>query len=271
MQPAEIPQSIKASVAAVLEAEFGLQDASAETASTSLTWQPLAIQGTTNQLWLLGSHHQTWVLRVNAPSQWAFGVNREQEMQLLVGLQQHAWAPRVIAVTPEWLLQDYCGPHLLHSPEPEEVMAMVQQMHDIHQAPVVDYDALFTHYRELFQQHQVQPELDLLNRLTKAFDKLPACEPCLVHHDIHPGNLCLLAGKLTLIDWEYGGLGNPWLELPNLHHLCDLDLQRLHQLPAFSDLSYENFLQFFHGANEVMTGLEALWNRARALATHPTE
>lgn len=105
-----------------------------------------------------------------------------------------------------------------------------------------------------------------------ALPKLPAC---LVHHDLHRGNLALdvLSGaqQLIILDWEYSGLGNAWFDAAAMHRFLKISPELLQALPAFHDfdkhqsLAINEFNEGLATAIQLSEIIDALWYWARKL------
>jgi thiamine kinase len=68
----------------------------------------------------------------------------------------------------------------------------------------------------------------------------------------------------VIIDWEYAGVGNPWLDACMLYSACQVSADKISVLPAFASLSNEAFSQGLDQAVQVGQLLEQLWFRVRA-------
>jgi thiamine kinase len=96
---------------------------------------------------------------------------------------------------------------------------------------------------------------------------LPDIGECLVHHDLHTGNL-LWGHGLTLIDWEYAGRGNPWLDYATLERDIGLSLQQLQQFKRLSGFTAVQLEHELARAIQVVDQLESIW---RHFIQPPTE
>ncbi|MFM2066140.1 MAG: hypothetical protein RLZZ584_1049 [Pseudomonadota bacterium] len=79
----------------------------------------------------------------------------------------------------------------------------------------------------------------LVGRLQEAGAPCSDVAPCLVHRDSHPRQMFVGAARVDLIDWDLCGLGDPALDLANLHLHIDLRWPQLaDQLHACVTSSY---------------------------------
>lgn len=205
------------------------------------------------------------LLRVNAPAHSAFGVDRGREAALLAAIRGRRWAPDLIAVDAglRWLVM----PHYDGAPpapdDPDAVDALLTAVADWQRrewplAPI-RYARLLARYRDALPPLAGDP----VGILARALETLPAVAPTLVHHDLHAGNLLCTPHGLKLLDWEYGGLGNPWFDLAALRQRFDVDSERLHALPGASALDRGAFEWGLAVACGVTALLDLLWYRVR--------
>ncbi|WP_435104523.1 phosphotransferase [Arhodomonas sp. AD133] len=224
-------------------------------------WLPLDHGGTSNRL-LLGEDRAgtpRWVLRVNAPPERAFGVNRLREAAVLDGIAEAPWAPRVIDNRPMtgWCLFAWHGePAELSRTLMNALMDAVASWQRLSDPPAFDYNALFSAYAARLDD-AMQP---LLARLHDELAALPAVPRCLCHHDLHAGNLCVGDdGALTVLDWEYAGGGIPWFDAIALHDEFGVNASAIRGLPAFEALDAGRVDEGLGRARWCARALECLW------------
>ncbi|MDI3323527.1 phosphotransferase [Pontibacterium granulatum] len=236
-------------------------------------WQPFA-GGSSNRLFSTRIEERSLVLRLNAPDSVAFGVDRAREAAILTLIGSNPWAPDVVWNDPHlgWLLMDWHGERLsapLGESEQSQLLGSVTQWQVItSDDPVlqIDYQALFDGFRPQVKDLPMeQPLLTLIDGALRALDSLPQAAPVLVHHDLHPGNLCTDAGRLVVVDWEYGAIGNPWLDLAALNHHCGIRAEQLAMLPAVASLELEDVQRGLRRAVWLLRVLETLWYWIRGL------
>lgn len=236
-------------------------------------WLPFT-GGSSNSLFSARMAERSLVLRLNAPDSVAFGVNRDREAAILALISKSPWAPDVVVNDPQagWLLMDWHGDHLLAplgESEQRLLLDSVAQWQTISSTdPVlqIDYRALFDGFRPQVQDLPMeQPLLTLIDGVHRALESLPHVEPVLTHHDLHPGNLCLNDGRLVVVDWEYGAIGNPWFDLAALNLHCDIKAEQLAMLPAVASLELKDLHRGLRRAIWLLKVLETLWYWVRGL------
>lgn len=234
-------------------------------------WLPLASKGTSNWLYQGTDHQQPLILRINARDDLVFGVDRVCEKAVLESIQAFDWAVNVIVNEPEqgWCVMGHHGIGLegsvLTHAMKQQLLAAIEECQTITSPPQISYPDLFERYQKVLNNlSDAAPWLEKLSHLVESFQTLPAVEPCLTHHDLHPGNLCWQDEQLRIIDWEYAAVGNPWLDVAMLHSSCGIDTGLLNALPAFKEMEELTFIDGLQQAVQINRLLEQLWYRVRA-------
>ncbi|MCV6588666.1 MAG: aminoglycoside phosphotransferase family protein [Marinobacterium sp.] len=236
-------------------------------------WQTLTCESS-NHLLLGQWDEQRLVLRLNASAELAFGADRNREAALLAQLAGLPWMPAVLQNSPQggWLLMRDHGQRPtvpLSSEVQQQLLAVVAQWQEItldDSRLLLDYPALFDAFLPSLKALPMSQLLQQLVALAKeCLLQLPAVGRTLVHHDLHPGNLCLDAEQLVVLDWEYGALGNPWFDVAALHQHCGLSVDELVDLPPFRLLSTIEFKHGLMQAGWLLQALETLWYWVRGL------
>lgn len=233
-------------------------------------WQQMIHNGSSNTLLTTELDSGSVVLRINAPSQLAFGVNRCREAKVLQLIQPYDWAPQVLLVDKQlrWCLMADHG----SSPTDDDmsyvvpqVLAAVAEWQKIFNGPVTDYRKLYQNYRKVLSQQGNTIDLSELERLEQLHGQLPAVDDCLVHHDLHAGNVCVNNHRTVVLDWEYAGIGNPWFDGALLHRHFAISAADIHQLPAWRGLTDTEFTTGLELSSEMTEILDALWYKVRGL------
>ena len=249
----------------ILESQVLLKD---------LTWEPLEVQGSSNRLYkarvLPGTLEFTreirpyshWILRWNADEKSCFGVDRALEQDVLMSIDGFSWSPDIIYLDPQGRFlvlpcyETVSEPFLFTSIQP-----LLSQLQTLDNVPKMQYPALFERYR-LALANDIQGQ-ELLAKLVRLFQHLPDKNHSLVHHDLHPGNILLDGSSLKIIDWEYAGLGCPWLDLAAVSRFCELTYQDIQSLPIGVNRSEEEIAQYMKLAAAFNQILSGLWCRVR--------
>ncbi len=241
------------------------------------------------------------VLRVNAPPEQVPGVDRVREALLLAHLQGQPWAPQLLHCSAGeqaqaekeqggkvqgnkstkvqqsgdhgWLLMRWHGesPAVpLSTGSREQLLAAVASWQRIElpeNALQMNYAALLRGYgAQLAGLPMERALLQMVARAQRELLALPAVPRVLTHHDLHPGNLCVLDSTLVVVDWEYAGLGCAWFDAAALTHRFDVQPAELARLPAFGALDAQSLEQGLQKALWLNEALQSLWYWARGLA-----
>lgn len=218
-------------------------------------------QGSCNRHWRLSTADMTCIWREFGPT--PPGANRDLERRVLAQLQGHAWVPELLLDLPEGLLfRASPGAQPLQMPlsstqRSQLLSAVLTLWQQPIEAPAQDYPALIRHYASLAER--------LACPMTAALiDTAQHWNPqhfCLIHQDIHPGNLLLTDQGIQLIDWEYAVCGNPWIDAVALDRMLSLS-------PAEKQLLQEQLPTLEHADPWVqvsvwLTQLDQLWHQAQ--------
>lgn len=243
-----------------------------------ITWQPIETTGTTNRLLRGQRGKESLILRINADVDVAFGVSRESEAQILALVQGFRWAPKVIKNHWQegWCVMQDHGETISRTALQAISPLLIESVTQWQQIPPVDsarfdYTALFNAYRSRLLNKLVDSAqtsyLLLLDELTNRFGELPEVPLCLTHHDLHLGNICGHEKKLTVLDWEYAGFGNPWFDAACLHSKLNMPIKTIATLPAFKHLQQPTLKQGMTNSIGLIKVLEQLWFTVRVNAS----
>ena len=234
---------------------------------SAVNWTPLSASGTTNSLWRGVLGDSTYVLRVNADGSRSYGADRDREAAVLSTIQGFDWAPRVYLNAPDrgWLLMaDHGGPR--PTVTAQQWLSVLNQWQDIQDIPVFSYQALIAQYR--VDLPQTTALLALVQDMTDTLQRLPDPSACLVHHDVHPGNLVaddpLTGHPWRVIDWEYGGRGCPWLDVAAIQGYWPLSMDDVMTLPLAQGYTPERLQEILADAAHFNDLLTAAWEAVRA-------
>lgn len=252
-----MPQSARK----VLEQHFG----------KPVKWSALQSGATRHLLFQAQVDDRHWIARIDPGTPTAPGVNPVREQQVLAAIQEQSWAVQPELCLPELgiMLMQSAGRAIerdeLSREQIQQICESVDQMHSISAVPLLDYASLFSAYRDFFAKGQ--PGLaQLIDETELLLADLPDIGQCLVHHDLHTGNL-LWDQELTLIDWEYAGRGNPWLDYATLERDIGLSLQQLQHFKRLSGFSAAQLEHELARAIQVVDQLESIWRHYVQLPT----
>jgi thiamine kinase len=258
-------------------------------------WQEIA-KGSSNTLFRTTIEGENYVLRVNASDEFAFGVNRVREAQILSLIATQNWAPKVIENAPQagWCLMRNHGASVTANVETKK--AVLQWMKELQlfsqklkkesknydefekgrreqnkaleitpaylSSLYFDYQQLFDKYKSLFKKSTGKRlALQLCDHLDCAIKQLPIVKSGIIHQDLHLGNVLQSqdTGLITVIDWEYGGWGQPWLDTAALLTEFELDKAQLKALPVFEKMDVSEFEEALSVAVIINQGLACIW------------
>ena len=229
-----------------------------EPALCNVHWQVLGTAGTSNSLFRARSKLGPVVLRLNASGNRSFGVDRQREAAVLSRLQGLSWAPHILRNAPDqgWMLMTDYG-DARPTATGDHWLALLPQWHQITDIPTFDYPALIASYAADLPD---SPEAtSLIQALTHTLAALPDQDHCLVHHDLHPGNLVDGGNHWRVIDWEYAGRGCPWLDLAALQRHWGLETRRIAAMPIAVGYTLDQLEDLLAQAHQMNALLEKAW------------
>jgi hypothetical protein len=233
--------------------------------STKIT--PLKAGATRHLIYKAASGGDEYVIRVEPDSNRAPGVNPVREKVLLALIADKPWSPQLMVNSPEQgvLVMRDAGKSqseiALNDSQKRALLEAVIEMQSIHGAPQFDYDEIFTQYRARLPEKGSQQAIDNCLALIAS---LPKLEGALVHHDLHRGNLCWSAKQaLTIVDWEYAGLGNPWFDYAVLARDCGFTLNEFKRIPRLQAMDEGKLAHWLAVAIDMVDQLEQIWYHYR--------
>lgn len=256
---------------------------------TNYHWAPFA-KGSSNELFLGRFEDQCIVLRKNGLTTKAVGISRNREALLLHLIGNYSWAPKIILNQPEngWCVIPLY--HALFETNDKQILSLshqaqlIQAISDLQAHALcnkelganlttltINYQQLWDDtYRPIAEARADTQAQRWIEEIEQRLNSLPSVPPSLVHHDLHLGNLALDIGtirehqsQLILLDWEYGGIGNPWFDAAALARFFHIPSESIAMLPAFQFLNKQQFQTGLRQAIELSTLLDTLWYWAR--------
>lgn len=218
-------------------------------------------QGSRNRHWRLHTEKQVYIWRefgVTPP-----GANRQLEIQALQTLQSKPWAPRLELCLSEGLLflADANAVPMQNTLNQQQRRQLLQAVLSLWQHP---FDVVPNDYSQLIHDYAT---LAGPTYATMAKQLLDVCRHwemadfCLIHQDLHPGNLLLTDQGIQLIDWEYAVRGNPWIDAVALERMLGLSPAERQLLEAqLPDLGCNDPWLLM---GRWLTQLDSLWQAAQ--------
>ena len=228
---------------------------------------PLEAGATRHLLYTAEIDSSRYVIRIEPDSHRAPGVDPTREKVVLSLIDAMDWSPQVSVNLPDLgvVVMEDAGRSLSNEQLCEsKKLALLQaviEMQSITGVPLFDYDEIFSQYRSKLPGTGSQQAIDSCLGL---LESLPEIEATLVHHDLHRGNLCWSdLDRLTILDWEYAGLGNPWFDYAVLARDCGFTLSEFTQIPRLQAMDEGKLAHWLAVAIDMVDQLEQIWYHYR--------
>lgn len=222
--------------------------------------------GSANPHWRVRANGRDMVWRQFGDAALAPGADRAREAAAHRAIAGRSWAPHLIAEVPGvgMLFEASPGRHPdAHALAPAERASLIEAVIECWSLPcplpALDYAALVEEYVRLAGMHEDARRLG--RQLQAACRNWPRGGFCLVHHDLHAGNLLLSQAGWTLLDWEYAARGHPGLDAAALDLL--LVLQPLERQQLNTAAARHVGALDWAALAKWRAGLDALWHFAR--------
>lgn len=228
----------------------------------AVNWQPLENDGTSNLHFIGMFNDRHLVLRVNACASVSFGASPLIEAEVLSRIGGKPWAPEILANEPNqgWCLMAHYPGHAKNL-NAQQVLDVAIQFQDINDVPLFDYQKMINHYSEqLPDSRENRSDITLLQTL---LTRLPDQTFCLVHQDLHAGNILSDGDQMIIIDWEYSGLGCPWLDIAFVRDNWTFEIELLKKFPVVKPYSMSQVSEILQTAHQFNQLLSELWFRVR--------
>lgn len=181
--------------------------------------------GPTNSSYRVGRGDESFVLRLDKPQTFELGLDRENEKLVCGHVAAAGLAPEPLFFDPaagiflrRFLPGRSWRPADLETPE--NLVRLARLLHRLHGLPPAgrDFDPLAAVLRYAAQLET--PEARAIGGraegLLAEIDRFPA-KRCICHNDLVCQNVLQSdppeSGSLSLIDWEYAAVGDPWFDL----------------------------------------------------------
>jgi len=190
--------------------------------------------GLSNRAWRLEADGERWFVRLGHPQAARLGVDRFSECVVLQAVAAAGLAPELLVCEPAagLLVTRFVEGRTWSAADaalPVNLRRMAESLRRVHQLPVpngvraVDYSR---HARWLADALPAGDEINavLAPRAAAAFARIGdgghATTVC--HNDLHHLNVLDDGRRLWIVDWEYGGRGNPLFDVASFLTLHDL-------------------------------------------------
>jgi len=181
--------------------------------------------GLSNQAWRVEQGGQTWYARLGYADAERLGVNRHSECALLAVVAAAGFAPDVLACDPPTglLVTRYIKGQTwqaTHAGEPRNLSRIGRLLARLHTMPLAAGIGVVSYAEQARRLVGTIPPGDataaaLRNRADQAFQRIERrkARRALCHHDLHHLNIVDTGRHLWLVDWEYGGIGDPLFDV----------------------------------------------------------
>lgn len=190
--------------------------------------------GLSNQAWRVEHGGWIWYARLGYADAERLGVNRDSECALLAAVAAAGFAPDVLACDPRTglLVTHYIDGRTWQSSdaaEPRNLARIGSLLARLHTMPPGPGIAAVSYAEQARRLASTIPASDptvtaLRHRADQAFDRIERRRPrrALCHHDLHHLNVVDTGARLWLVDWEYGGVGDPLFDVAGFLALHEL-------------------------------------------------
>ena len=199
--------------------------------------EPL-VPGFNNRSWRMRWQGASYVVRLNRLESALLGVDRASELALVQAAARAGLAPPVVAcdLVRGVLVLGYVEGRpwsVADTREPENLRRLAHAIARLHGLPhprdvrTRSFLEQADRLERVCTDAQLVLDARLAERARLVFARLAAADPApaLCHDDLHHLNIIDDGENLVLIDWEYGGLGDPVFDLASIVAYHDLDTE----------------------------------------------
>ncbi|MCM2311631.1 MAG: phosphotransferase [Steroidobacteraceae bacterium] len=190
--------------------------------------------GLSNHAWRLEVDGTRWFVRLGSPQAARLGVDRQNEYALLTTVSAAGLAPQLWACEPATglLVTAFVDGETWSAStatEDSNIRRVAARLRELHELPVppgirrVDYERQARHLAGSLPPGDGAASV-LGDRAAAAFARIgrERSATTLCHNDLHHLNLLDDGRQLWLVDWEYGGRGDPLFDVAGFLALHDL-------------------------------------------------
>ena len=223
---------------------------------------------TRHRMYLLEEKGQQYIVRAEPALEALPGVDSLRERVILDAISSFDWAPNLMINEPQQgvLIMHHAGKCLeeLSSIQRSNLTQALIEMQSVKDLPELDYAKLFQQYRDEMRD---SGHLQLIDETEQQLNSLPELPKVLVHHDLHPGNVCWQNESPTIIDWEYAGVGIAWLDYAVLVRDLGFTALDLVQFPLLRHFSEQELTHELARSIQVVDQIEMLWSHYKLQVT----
>lgn len=230
--------------------------------------------GLSNRAWRVDAGGEAWFVRLGHPGATQLGIDRASECVLLRAVSAAGLAPELVACEPEAGLlvtrfvhgRAWQAPDVAVQANLRRVAAQVRRLHSL-PVPAGVAEVSYARQAQRLAAGPPEPTADeryLHARAGRAFALIDGRRrpQALCHHDLHHLNL-LDDGRLWLVDWEYGGRGDPLFDVAGFLALHELGpAQTAIFLEAYAGLAPAD-AELLEAARWAFDYVQWLWYRRR--------
>ena len=236
--------------------------------------------GLSNQAWRVEHDGWIWYARLGYADAERLGVNRHSECALLAAVAATGFAPDVLACDPRTglLVTHYIDGRTWQSSdaaEPRNLARIGSLLARLHTMPPAPGIAAVSYAEQARRLASTIPASDptvtvLRHRADQAFDRIERRKPrrALCHHDLHHRNVVDTGARLWLVDWEYGGVGDPLFDVAGFLALHELDVAETDLLLGAYGAGSTVDREVLEEARRAFDYVQWLWYRS-CLASRP--
>lgn len=231
--------------------------------------------GLSNRAWRVDAEGRSWFVRLGHPAAERLGVDRASECAILRAVSAAGLAPAVRACEPSTglLVTDFVAGRTWSAADATttgNLRRIAQRLRQLHRLPVPEgvHEVDYPKQAQRLAAGLGAPDrtaIALAGRADVAIRRLGDARlpSALCHNDLHHLNVIDDEACLWLVDWEYGGRGNPLLDLAGFLALHDLGPEPTAVfLAAYGDLPSGD-LRRLDEARWLFDYVQWLWYRSR--------
>jgi thiamine kinase len=219
-------------------------------------------------MYLLEEKGQRYIVRAEPAKETLPGVDPLRERVILNAISSLDWAPKLLINEPQQgvLIMNHAG-DCKESLSPAHKVILLKaliEMQSLTELPELDYAKLFQQYRDEMSDSGHRQLIDETEQQLNSLADLPKV---LVHHDLHPGNVCWQNDVPTIIDWEYAGVGIAWLDYAVLVRDLGFSAMDLMHFPLLKHFNEQELTHELAQSIQVVDQLEMLWTHYKLQVT----